>query len=136
MANKYRGESEITLGGKTYTLRPTFEALVEFEDKAGCSAFEALRDMMTKQSAPVKRLAAAFWSGIKAAWPVDSGRPPNFQEIGTAIQRDGITKVVPFYLTYLTNALSSDEDLKRMREELENSDAGKGQDSASEPETV
>ena len=136
MANKFRGESEITLGGKTYTLRPTFEALVEFEDKAGCSAFEALRDMMNKQSAPAKRLAAAFWSGIKAAWPVDSGRAPNFQEIGAAIQRDGITKVVPHYLTYLTNALSSDEDLKRMREEVANADPGKDRDSDSAQKTL
>lgn len=132
MANKHRGEIEITLNNKSFTLRPTFEALVEFEDKSGLTAFEAMRIMMDKQAAPAKAIAAAFCSGIKAAWPVDAGRPPSFSEVGAMIQAEGITNVIPMYLNYLTNALASDRDVKRMREELENADAGKGQPSVSE----
>lgn len=136
MANKYRGELEITLNGKQFTLRPTFEALVEFEDKAGMTAFEAMKAMMERQAAPIKAVAAAFWSGIKAGWPVDAGRAPTFAEIGGMIQKDGLTNAIPVYLNYLTNALASDSDLKRMKAELDNADQGKEQASVSGPLTL
>lgn len=34
--NPARGEAVVTLGGETFTLRPSFEALVEIETRAGC----------------------------------------------------------------------------------------------------
>lgn len=35
MANKERGEKRVTVGGKDYTLRPTFDALCELEEVTG-----------------------------------------------------------------------------------------------------
>lgn len=132
MANKHRGEVTINLGGRAFTLRPTFEALVEFEDRAGITAYEALRDMMVKQRAPAKCIAVAFHAGIKAAWNAADGTPPSFAEIGSLIQRVGIKAVVQDYSAFLTMAISSDDEVEAMRKAAAEADAeGKAQAAAS-----
>ena len=35
MANKHRGEVEVRLGGRTWTMRPAFQALAEIEGTTG-----------------------------------------------------------------------------------------------------
>jgi len=116
MANKHRGEIELTLGGRTFLLRPTFEALVEFEDKSGMTAFEALKSLLESQRAPAKAVAAAFWAGIRAAWKSEDGRCPSFGEIGLLIQKDGLKSVIENYSKFLTFSISSDEEVEKMRE--------------------
>lgn len=128
MANKYRGELEVSLNGKSYLLRPTFEALVEFEDKAGMTAYEAIRLVTERNAAPMKSVAGAFWAGIKAAWAPDGGRCPSYGEVGAMIQREGLANLLVPYLQFLTNALSSDNDLKQAAAEskaVEGSAGGK-----------
>lgn len=127
MANKHRGEVTITIAGQTFTLRPTFDALVEFEDRAGSTAFEALRDIMLHQRAPAKAIAAAFHAGIKAGWnPVD-GTPPTYADIGRMIQTAGIKSVVQDYSTFLTMAISSDDEIEQLRKVKDEQDLGKAQ---------
>lgn len=116
MANKWKGEVDLILAGKPYTLRPTFEALVEFEDKAGMTAYEVMSVMSKGTPVGFKVIAAALWSGIRAGWR-DHGRPPTFIEVGEAIRADGIAAVLPAFGQYLANALSSEADLKRAAEE-------------------
>jgi hypothetical protein len=57
MANKFRGEVDITIGGNQYTLRPTFEALVEFEDRCGMTAYAAMGKMVNGEGFSAKRFA-------------------------------------------------------------------------------
>lgn len=117
MANKYRGETELIICGRTYVMRPTFEMLVEFEEKSGISAYDAIRLAVVNQSFSVKAIASAFHAGIKAGWKQGDPRPPSFGEIGALVIREGMEKMVPIYVRFLTNALSSDEDIKRAEEE-------------------
>lgn len=42
MASKFKGEVELDLGGKTYVLRPSFEAIDAVETTLGKSAFDLL----------------------------------------------------------------------------------------------
>ncbi len=125
MANKHRGEIEIKLLDRTFKLRPTFEALVEFEDKSGTTAYEALKSCMENQKVPAKSLAAAFWSGIRAAWDPGNGHPPTFSEVGALVQKVGIKNLLEKYLLYLTYAITGDEELKEMEEQ----GLGKGESS-------
>jgi hypothetical protein len=115
MANKHKGEVDLVLGGKAYTLRPTFEALVEFEDKAGVTAYEVMRDLSTGKPAGFKVIAAALWSGIRGGWN-GHDRAPSFVEIGEAIRKEGIASILPQFGEYLANSLSSESDLKRAAE--------------------
>jgi hypothetical protein len=115
MANKHRGETIINLGGREYSMRPTFEALVEFEDKAGVTAFEALNDLMTRQRAPAKAIAGAFWAGIRAGWDPTDGKPPTFAEVGGMVQRLGVKDCLAKFAEFLTNAITGDEELEAIK---------------------
>ncbi len=116
MANKFRGEVIVTLGGTEYLMRPTFEAMVEFEDRAGATAYEMLGAAVNKNHFPIKHVAAAFHAGIKAAWPVEGKRCPSFAEIGQMIRSDGLHKSIAQYTDFLQNSLSSDADLELAKE--------------------
>lgn len=111
MANKHRGETPVTLDGKTYTMRPTFEALVEFEDRAGVTAYEAMKALTERNAAPAKAVASAFYAGIKAGWD-GAGRPPAFAEVGRLIQITGLVNLLAAYANFLGNALASDDELR------------------------
>lgn len=108
MANKARGECEVVLCGTTYTMRPTFDALVKFEDRAGQSAYEAMRCLTESNSAPVKHVAAAFHAGIEA---VLGAKAPSYGAIGKMIMETGLVRTLPAYAEFLTNSMSSSEDL-------------------------
>ena len=44
IVNKAAGEMEVTIDGTKYTLRPSFTAVMEFEEKSGKSVFEAMQE--------------------------------------------------------------------------------------------
>lgn len=108
MANSKRGEIDITLGGREYTLRPTFEAMVEFEDKAGRSAYDIMQDLANQRVPPFKVIAAGLHAGIKAGF--GHGRPPSFNEVGEMVRKDGIPAVLGGFTQFLMNALTTEED--------------------------
>lgn len=111
MANKAVGEIDVVLGGTEYTLRPTFNAVMEFEDKC-VSVFEAMRAADKSQSIPLKYITAAFHSCIKAAWKPSQGRPPTFDEIGLAIRKDGVIAHAASYATILGNMLTGEQAMQ------------------------
>jgi hypothetical protein len=111
MTKRDHGDVTITLGGNEYTLRPTFDALVEFEERAGVTVYGALRNVVELKSAPLRSMAAAFAAGIKATW-TGSGKPPAYQEVGQMIRSAGISNYLQAYAEFLTNALTSDTELK------------------------
>jgi len=117
MANKHKGEVDLILCGIHYTLRPTFEALVEFEDKAQTTAYDVMHDMSKGRAAGFRVIAAAIWAGIKGGWSDGSRRPPAFVEVGEAIRCDGLASVLPVFGQFLSNALSSEADLKTAADE-------------------
>ena len=115
MANKHRGEVELVIGEKTYTLRPTFTAMVEFEDKASTTVMQALTDVAEHQKFPFKVAAAAVWSGIGGATKPGVKRP-SFEEIGAEIHQHGLFKLMPEIFKYLSGAIATEDDLKAQEE--------------------
>lgn len=66
MANKRRGEIDITLDGKTYPLCLTFGALAELEDKMGLGNIGELADLFSNgrvRSADLIRILGAALRG-------------------------------------------------------------------------
>lgn len=116
MANKEKGEIDIVLDNNSYTLRPTFNAVVEFEDKAGVSVFEALRSLSEKQSMPIKHVTAAYHACIKATWKPSMGRALTFEEVGQAIRKDGLTNHIQNYALLLSNMLTGEKAFAEARE--------------------
>ena len=123
--NKYRGDFEISLGDETFTLRPDFESLCEFEDKAQVSAYEALKDFQ-KERVPAKVIGAVIWSGIRGHYRelnrIDQA--PSYSYIGQLIIKQGIPSILPHVFEYLSKALSSDEQLKAQEEKMGNAESG------------
>ena len=85
MANPHRGEVEITLAGKTYTMRPTFEALCEIEDRTGVGLAVQLR-RFAEGTFGVRDVAAILSAGIRAS----DKAAPGIDEIGQIIVEEGI----------------------------------------------
>lgn len=112
MANKAAGEMEVSINGKTHTLRPSFQAIMEFEDKAGITVFESMRMIGEKQAVPIKSVTAAFHAGIKAAWKPTMGKMPTFEEIGMDIRKDGISDHIQTYMQFLANMMTGERALE------------------------
>jgi hypothetical protein len=118
MANKAAGEMEIIIDSKSFTLRPSFMCIMDFEEKAGLSVFEAMRAVGEKQSVPMKSVAAAFHAGIKAAWKPTNGKLPTFEEIGMAIRKDGLTNHLESYMRFLANMMTGEHALENAEKGL------------------
>ncbi len=121
--NKYTGTFNITLQGKEYTLRPSFEALVEFEEKSGKAVNEAFQDMLAGKMS-FKTIACAIWAGIKgeAAYnnaPKDSLK---YLVVGEMIKKDGLQNHVESATNFFTMALIPEEQQKQLAEEESDSE--------------
>jgi len=116
--NKYTGTFEITLDGKEYTLRPTFEALVEFEERSGKAINEAFREMLDNKLS-FKTIACALWAGIlgEATYRNDQGYKENYIVVGEKIRKDGIQAHVDNASKFFSMALIPEDQQKKMVEE-------------------
>ena len=116
--NKFTGTFEITLGGKEYTLRPSFEALVEFEDKTGKATNEAFQEMLEGKMS-FKTIAAAIWAGIlgEAAWQNDRSKELKYPVVGELIRKDGLQNHVASASQFFSMALIPEEEQRKMAEE-------------------
>jgi hypothetical protein len=119
MANKAAGEIEVVIDGTTYTLRPSFQCIMDFEEKSGTTVFEAMRNAGEKQSVPLKSLTAAMHAGIKAAWKPSMGQQPTFDQVGLAIRKDGAASHLTTYITFLANMMTGERALNEAQKEVE-----------------
>ena len=118
--SKYTGTFEITLGGKEYTLRPSFEALVEFEEKTGKAVNEAFQDMIAGKMS-FKTIASALWAGIlgEATYQNDRKMEMKYPVVGELIKKDGLQNHVAHASQFFTMALIPEEEQIRIAEEEE-----------------
>lgn len=89
--NKTLGELEVEILGERYTLKPTFEGLIEMESRSGLT-IAALLSRFTFQSAGMKDVAGVIYGGMLGA---NDGKPSlSFQEVGEMITRHGFNKLL------------------------------------------
>lgn len=106
MANAMRGETDIMLAGREYTLRPTFNALCELENKTGSGLFE-LAKRFDEGRFTLHDIASVIWSGIRAG---GCAEPPAFETVGEWIAVQGMASVIKPVTHYLYLALGGSHD--------------------------
>lgn len=111
MANRARGEIEIQLGGKTYTLAPTVSAILEIEEAAG-SGIGALLIRFMKSDVGLKSLSAIVYGGIIGSLPEGDRPSLSFLQVAELIRKDGLTKLIKPCGEFLTNCTTGDDDEK------------------------
>ena len=117
MPNEYRASYEIKIGESEYTLRPTFEAVMEFQSKAGMGVFEGIANLEGKPD--IKVVVAAIWAGIKGEVTFQGeGKAPSFEELGQKIMNFGVQKVVFEAFSFLHRAASPEDQKKSLEEYL------------------
>lgn len=121
--SKYNGTFTITLQGEEYTLRPSFEAMIEFEERTGRATNECFLEMIDGKMS-FKTIASAIWAGIKgeALWRNDPGYEKKFGVVGEMIKKDGINNHVKNAQEFFTMAIIPESDQIKLAEESE----GKG----------
>ena len=92
-ANKYRGEHTLELAGKTYKLRPSYDAIVEMEDATGHSLME-LTLKADGQRLRLPQAAAVSVALIKAGATDPLTAAVSAERIGQLIYEEGLVKVV------------------------------------------
>lgn len=105
--NKNKGDVEIVLGGKTMFMRPTFEAMAEFEAVSGATAIELVDAIKqagliegTPKGLTFKVVTSAITAGIRAAMDPRE-RPPTMREIGDIVMEQGIMDLAPVVIDWL-----------------------------------
>ena len=116
MANRVRGEVELSLAGTAYTLRPTYQAIAEVEDALGCGFIDIVSRLLER------RIAVREMAVVIARFAQASGHSEASEEhIGRALVEDGPAKaLVPlagFLARTLTGEDEADEDVSVSAEE-------------------
>lgn len=118
MPNQARASYTIKIGESEYTLRPTFEAVMEFQDKAGMGVFEAIKVLEEKQDAKV--VTSAIWAGIlgEAIFQGEKELAPSFNQIGNEIMGHGIRRSSMDAFDFLYRASAPDSQKKSVEKLL------------------
>lgn len=107
--NTERGEVALKLGSTVYPMRPSFEAVIGFEQQTGKSLVELLR-LAVSQQLHLADMAAIATFAIRAAAKEGEDR-----ELLTSVQADrmaevifenGYTQAIPAIVDLLVNAVS------------------------------
>lgn len=115
-ANKARGEVEITLGGKTYAMAPTFDTIQRIEQAHG-----GLVEIMARFGDNAWRVGDLV--GIAAiALAGEKGLSP--QRVGREMHEAGYMNFVAPVSELLVNALTGGRELEDEPEDAPEDDAG------------
>lgn len=138
MANKVRGEIQIELCGKSYTLKPEFEGMLEAEDKIG-KPLPFVFVEWGKRNPSLREIAAVIYGGL--LWDKDlRGMNLSFEEIGKMVVKNGCKPLMRPVIMLINATLippndESDQDPKDSKKK--NVEAGSSQSqSPGEPISV
>lgn len=107
MANKSRGEVTITIGGKTLTARPTFQAIASIEGALGVGAF-ALGQKCVQGQMGVAEMATVLHHGIRAVHK--RGEVPNVSDLGEMLMEEGMEDFIAPVGDFLLRAFSGTKE--------------------------
>lgn len=117
--NKWKGTFNIEIGDETFTLRPSFDAMVEFEDKCGVTA-DVAYEQINKGQVSFKITAAAIWAGMMGEQLAKGGDVPSFRVIGQKLRNDCMIKHAQNASRFLLFAMTPEKDLAQADEIYEN----------------
>lgn len=127
MGNKYIGTVDLKLGERNLVLRPTFHAVVEFEERTGLSIREALT-LLAMEKISAKVIVTAIWAGIQGEARAQNN--PSLEMdwgiLGELMAKEGYKKFILPASTFLSNAWMSDEEVIAFSGEDEKKVEGEG----------
>ncbi len=114
MANQHRGEVEIKLGGKAYTLRLNHEGISAAEDKAGLGVIGMSFRVFDRRHG-FREIAALIYGGLIGA----GNRDLTFEQVRDLIVAEGVMTYHVQALVLMKNALNGlgTEDEEGKKEE-------------------
>lgn len=135
MANVWKGTFEIELGGDSYSLRPSFDAMCEFEDKTGIAVSVAQRQMAQEGITSFKTVVAAIWAGILGDCIATNreGQAPSYRIVGEQIRIEGLTKFATIAAKFLTYSIIPEDTIRKIEAEMsqdEDAEEKKSQDTS------
>jgi len=115
--NPYKGTFDAEIAGETYSLRPSFDALIEFEELTGVSANVAC-ERLGKGELSAKIIVGAIWAGIQgeAFARNDKSYCPGYRVIGELIRRDGMAKALKVAIKVLMYGIIPHDEVCRIEE--------------------
>lgn len=123
MANKHRGEIDVEICGEKYTLRPSFEAMVEIEDRLGQSIFMALQRAQ-QADVPAKTVAVCVLAGANA-YRKDRMLPLlSYDAVGAKCFEHGVVKLSLPICQFLATCITGVGDEEDAEERAGNGPAG------------
>ena len=116
MANKHRAAFEVEINGKGYSLRPTFEAVVEFNEVSGLDVFEALDFFSKNKKLTVKIIVSSIYAGLYGENLVHGRSTPSYKSVGDMCQSYGFANCMLAAIKFLQRGAASDETAKKLEE--------------------
>jgi hypothetical protein len=118
MANFHRGELEIELQGpngpEKYTLRLTFNAFCEIEERTGKPIFDIIYAMSQRKVPTLSDMTAIVWAGIRGGFEdrgSDKRQALSFEGTGERVMRTGVASLMGPLLIFLHKGLATDEQI-------------------------
>ena len=115
MPNKYKGTFEAEIAGETYTLRPSFDAMIEFEELTGKLAGDASQELMDGKIS-FKTVVGAIYAGIKGE-SYNQNNPhlcPAYRVLGEKMSQDGIQKYAVIASKFLIYGTIPNETIEKL----------------------
>lgn len=107
MANRVRGEVEITLDGKRYTMRPEFDAIASIESETGMGVLKLARLIASGDGISLNTFTTIIYHGVRVA--VRGTRPPTREMIGEALLRAGLSAYTAAVSDFLLSVIAGTE---------------------------
>jgi len=104
---------DVTLGGRTYSLRPSFDALVRIEQMLGFG-LGGLMQRYLQRHAGVTDNARIIYEGIRAT---EGNGAPDYETVGQAVVAEGFEATAPAALELLTAAFNGFQRYNEGRQE-------------------
>lgn len=131
MANEYRGEVEVDLGGNTYTMRPTLNAIAMLEGKGG-----SVRKLLSKflaQDQHGNSFVNDEWRVtdvvqiIQAGFAGQGGNAPKASDVAQLVMDEGAQNLTVACIQFLSNCLTGGKAVAAAVEEDEAPTEGSGE---------
>ncbi len=101
--NKQRGDVAVTLDGRECVLRPTFDALVEIEERLGIGLVPLAKRFVAGEFG-IREVSVILAAGLRGA----GQKVP--EDLGNKIVKAGVLSFTQALVQLLTNALQGDSE--------------------------
>lgn len=109
MANHVVSEMDIQIGGRVFTLRPSFRALSEIEDRAGCSVLK-IASQISDGDIKLKHILAIVWGGYIGSLAKSQKPDLSYEEMGEMLYKSNYMSLVPKIVSFFGAAIKGDPD--------------------------